>query len=263
MLWALSASAQPPASEWPVERNARQLAGGEWKLGLFGVDVGLHRRLQLGTQWATWAVAGPNLHLKLMLVEHRGWQLALDSSFFHVKLDNLRWFGLEDLTGRLTVFPVELFVDKVVHERWLLGIGTGYALTHASPRYDLDQFSGAGAYDSWIAHGSATWRALPHLWLVGELDWILHQRTAAAGSFEARIDDYTSIEGRARLGGAAVEAARGGAITLSMVLHARRFGLRFGLGYGNFVLPRTRLVIPDAIPYFVFDLYGRFGGLKR
>jgi hypothetical protein len=44
LLLAAPSRAAPPAHEWPVERNAQQLAGGEWKLGLAGVDVGLHRR---------------------------------------------------------------------------------------------------------------------------------------------------------------------------------------------------------------------------
>jgi hypothetical protein len=246
------------AQEWPIERNAQLLAGGELKLGLFGIDVGLHHRVQLGTEWATWVLGGPNIHLKLLLVDHHDWKLAVDTSFFYVNLDHLKWFGVDDVRGHLMVLPVELFLDKQLHPRWLLGLGSGYAATHTSPKYDPNSIRGAGAYDTWFAHGSAHFRAHPRLWLLLEVDWILHQRAAASASFERELDDYTTVNGRAHVKASTIEAGRGGAITLSLVVHVHRFGLRFGVGYGNFVLPRTRLVVPDAIPYLVFDLFGRF-----
>lgn len=256
------ADSAPPANEWPVERNAQQLHAAEWKLGLFGVDVGVHERLQLGTLWPTWVLLGPNLHAKALLVARHGFQFSAEASAFYLNLAHLRWYGLDDVTGHFIAVPVELFLDKQVTPRLLLGLGAGYSVIHTSPRYDPKSFSGAAAYDSLLLRGHLTGRVGPKVWIVVELDWVLHQLGAAAGSIDTQLTDYIHARGRATAIGKPIEPARGGAITTSIVVRARHFGFRFGIGFGNFVMPRVKLVVPLAIPFFTLDIYTRFGGRR-
>ncbi|HEY6878637.1 MAG TPA: hypothetical protein VI299_11495, partial [Polyangiales bacterium] len=94
-----SLSTRSPPLEWPIERNAQQLGAKEWKIGLFGLDVGVHRRMQVGTLWPTWAIGGPNVHLKAQLLNLRGWSLAGELSLFYLRLEHLRWYGVRDVAG--------------------------------------------------------------------------------------------------------------------------------------------------------------------
>lgn len=146
------ASAQPPAvrapaaDEWPIERNAQQLRANEWKIGLFGLDVGVHSHVQLGTLWPTWAIAGPNVHLKTLFLARHGWSFGGELSFFYLWLNHLRWYGVDGVDGRVAVLPIELLVDKQVRPHLLLGLGTGYSISHASPQYNPQDLRGAGSY---------------------------------------------------------------------------------------------------------------------
>ncbi|HEY6879611.1 MAG TPA: hypothetical protein VI299_16405, partial [Polyangiales bacterium] len=103
-------------------------------------------------------------------------------------------------------------------------------------------------------------RVHPKLWLVTELDWVLLQTAGAVGHVDTQLSDAIHVTGKVSSVGDPINPARGGALTVSLVVRARRFGLRFGVGYGNWVLPRLRVPVPVALPFVVMDIFGRFGG---
>lgn len=84
----------------------------------------------------------------------------------------------------------------------------------------------------------------------------MYQFGGAVGAIDSQINDYIHAKGRATAVGRPIEPAQGGAITLSTVVRARRFGFRFG----HWVMPRVKVVVPLAIPFFTLDVFGRFGG---
>ena len=250
----------PPASEWPIERNAQTLGRREWTVGLWGFDGGATDWLQIGTLWVPWGLAAPNIHLKARLFHRGQWTMSTELSFFAVNLDNLAWYGQDDLSGRLYDLPLGLALDWEAHPRLLVGLSTSYAPIMTTPPFDATGLKGSGAYDTFVLSGHLTARAAPRWWLVAEADWVLYQGLVAVGDVSGQTDDYTTVSGSAQADVAPISPGRGGAITLSSIVRAGSFGFRIGGGYGNWVVPRLRGAFPDRIPIVLFDIYARFGG---
>lgn len=246
--------------EWPVERNAQQLQQREWKIGFSGLEVGAHDRLQIGTLWIPWIAGGFNLHAKVGIVQRERWRFAFETTALTMNLSNLAWYGIEGVSGRLSLVPFELRADYKAHKRVQLGLGTTYAFAYTSPEYNAEDARGAGEYDTWMLSGHVTARASKRLWVITEVDWVLWQSAAASGEVTTSVDAFTSVHGEARGETEAIEAFRGGAALITLVTRAKRFGFRLGIGYGNAVIPRIRTAIPTAIPFGTIDIFARFGG---
>jgi hypothetical protein len=261
LAWTPCARAEAPSwDEWPVERNAQLLQGGEVRLGLFGLDIGLHDRLQLGTLWPTWLLLAPNAHAKLLIVDRDAVNFGLESSLFFVNLAYLRRLGLDDVRGQLFVWSAELMLDTRLSKRVLFGLGGSYSMTHITSDYNQQSYAGTGAYDSLFARGHLTMRAARRWWLIVEGDWILHQLSGAIANVDMRVSEDVELTGRVRAVTPPLEPWRAYAVTVTNEVRSGPFGLRIGVGYGTFILPRVRIVVPRLIPYVTFDAFIRFGG---
>jgi hypothetical protein len=250
----------PSWDEWPVERNAQLLRGGELRLSLFGLDLGLHDRFQLGTLWPTWLLLAPNAHAKLLVIDTDALNLGVESSVFYVNLAYLHRLGVDEVRGQLLVASAELMLDLQLSKRVLFGLGNSYSMTHLTSDYNQRSYAGTGAYDSWFARGHLTLRAARRWWLIVEADWILYQLSGAIANVDTRVGEDIEITGRVRAVTPPLDRWRAGAVTVTNEVRFGPFGLRLGIGYGNFVLPRVRIVVPRAIPYATFDAFVRFGG---
>jgi len=250
----------PPASEWPVERNAQALGRREWKIGLWGFDGGATDWLEIGTLWVPWLVVSPNVHLKSRMLHRGAWSLALELSFLTLDFEHLDWYGYDELSGRLYVVPASLYVDVEAHPRLLVGLSATYGAVHTTPNFDSGEADGTAAYDTLFVAGHLTARASPRWWIVTEATWVLYQGLGAIGRVQGQPDDFTTVSGSATADVEAIEPGRGGSLAVSAVYRSRRFGLRFGVGYGNWAVPRLCLVVPNAIPFALFDIFARFGG---
>lgn len=250
----------PSWSEWPVERNAQLLEGGEIRLGIFGLDFGLHDRFQLGTLWPTWFLLAPNLHAKLLVIDTEPVDLALESSAFYFNLEHLNRVGVDDVRGHLLVASGELTLDFHLGKRALFGLGGTYSLTDATSDYNQRRYAGTGAYDSLIARAHLTLRAARRWWLIIEGDWTVYQLSGVIADVDTRLSEDVEVTGRVRAITPPLDRWRAGAVTVTNEVRFGPFGVRVGLGYGNWVLPRVRIVVPRAIPYVTFDAFIRFGG---
>jgi hypothetical protein len=250
----------PSASEWPVERNAQALGRREFKIGLWSFDGGITDWLEVGTLWAPWVLVSPNIHVKSRLLHRGPWSLAAEVTFLTLDFEHLDWFGYDDLSGRLYLLPATLAVDVEAHPRVLVGLSATYSAVHSTPRFDATDAGGTGAYDTLYASGHLTARASDRWWIVTELDWVLFQGLVAIGDLDTQTDDFTTVTGSASANVDAIAPGRGGDIAVSAVYRGGNFGLRFGVGYGNWVVPRLRLVVPKGIPFLLFDVFARFGG---
>ena len=261
LAWLPRAHGDAPSwDEWPVERNAQLLRGGEVRLSLFGLDVGLHDRVQLGTLWPTWLLLAPNAHAKLLIVDRSAAHLGLEASVFYVNLAYLNRLGVEDVRGKLLVASAELMLDLRLSKRVLFGLGPSYSLTQLTSDYNQQSYAGTGAYDSLFARGHLTLRAARRWWVILEGDWILYQLSGAIANVDMRVNDDVEVTGRVRAVTPPLDRWRAGAVTLTNEVRFGPFGIRIGVGYGNFVIPRVRIVVPRAIPYGTFDAFIRFGG---
>jgi hypothetical protein len=167
---------------------------------------------------------------------------------------------VDDVRGQLLVASAELMLDVELSKRVLFGLGPSYSMTQLTSDYNQQSYAGTGAYDSLFARGHLTLRAARRWWVILEGDWILYQLSGAIATIDMRLNEDVELTGRVRAVTPPLDKWRAGAVTLTNEVRFGPFGLRVGIGYGNFVIPRVRIVVPRAIPYATFDAFIRFGG---
>lgn len=231
---------------------------GRVRAGLWKLEYGVHgvRKLELGTYtlpYLTWAfgVKSGNAHVKYQLLDRPVWTLAASLGLAYVDLAGL------DVDARISIVPVRLLAAARLGRRFTVGLGLMYSQISGEGGYNEDEtkaFRGAVAVSNAQAWLSLTARLSRGWSLYVESRAIASTEAAADGDLTLALDERTTVDVSAT-GNASIDEMQGGSTLVALQWSsARRFRLRFGLGYGNYNIPVLNFIVPYATPFPELDL---------
>ena len=255
---ALAAPGVATADERITDDTPYKTPEGRVRAGLWKLEYGVHGvpRLELGTYtlpYLTWAfgVKSGNAHVKYQLLDRRVWTLAASLGVAYVDLDGL------DVDARIAIVPLRLLAAARLGGRFTAALGLMYSQISGEGGYNEDEtkaFRGAVAVSNaqaWLSlttHLSRGWS----LYLEGRA--VASTEAAADGDLTIALDERTTVDVSAT-GNASIDEMRGAsALAALQWSSARRFRIRFGLGYGNYNIPVLNFIIPIATPFPELDL---------
>lgn len=254
---ALPAAAYHSRKEPLITDNAYLLPAQSIQVGLWRVDVGVHRAITLGTYHFAWFLGLANLSVKWHLFHDEKWAGAARASVFRLDLAKLAKLG-SDSNAAFWILPFELPVTRAFGERYDLSASLIYTYLAVTGNYAPADFEGVAAASNLQLTATFDARLTRTFAMFLQGRTLLFQTLAASGSSTLTLDDYTTAEIAASAETNALDVQNGSSILAGGVLSFAYFNVRFGMGYGNWSLPAINLVLPDKRVFYDVDLYLRF-----
>ncbi|MBA3502858.1 MAG: hypothetical protein M4D80_10975 [Myxococcota bacterium] len=260
-LLALAGTAH--ADERITDDTAYKTPEGKVRAGLWKLQYGVHRvpRLEIGTYtlpYTTWAfgIRTVNVHAKYQFYTGERFTFAASLGVAYVDLS-----GLDDQTSAsIYVVPIQLLGAWQLSERITLGLGLMFSSVSGEGSYNEDEnseFRGAVAVSNAQTWLSMSLRISRGWSLYLETRGISSTEAAASGDYMKQLDDRTTVD-VAATGNASIDEMQGASSLLAFQYSAKRFRMRFGVGYGNYNLPMINFIVPKATPFPELDLYWVF-----
>jgi hypothetical protein len=245
--------------------TAFTLRKNEWELGPFHANYGITDWLGVSTYVLPWVVLFPNVQVKLRLFSNERWALSLRPGLYYADFTlphKLYGVGPDDADLKLWVVPIEAYVSRIIRHRFTLTGSAVYNYVTGTGSYDPQDVRGtAAASNAQIALGFE-WRVNRIVALIVQSRLILYQEVGGAGTVNVDLDEHTTGQVSTNAKPAAFNSERGFSVSAAALFSWQHFHLRVGVGYGNYNVPGLNLVVPDRLPFPVFDLFWRFGGPK-
>lgn len=254
---AAPARAYHSRAEPLIVDNAYLLPAATAQVGLWRVDIGMHRAVTMGSYHFPWFLGLANLSIKWKLFVNEKWATAARVSVFRLDLAKVAKLG-SDSSATFWVLPFEFPVTRALGEHVDLSASLIYSYLAVTGRYDAQDFEGVAAASNLQLTSTLEWRASKYFAFILQGRALLFQTLAASASSTIQLDDYTTAEIAASGSTSALEVKNASSLLVGSVLSLRHFNLRLGVGYGNWSLPAVNLMLPDKRVFYDVDLYFRF-----
>lgn len=232
-----------------LDYTAHSLNGGEFRLGLLEQNVGVHRRLQLGTETLPW-LAGlflrevmPNLNVKLGVLRTRRFDLSLRGAAFYASLSAKDADG----GGRADLFitSASLYTSTRLSQTFSLHTEATLAWLSAGANVDARALSvqGSGVGNS-LQLGAMLETRLSALLAVTVRARLQPYSSAPVIRSHSRSGETTQLDVDARVTshGLVVPAA----LIAGLAISWKHVNLQFGMGYGTYFVPSLGVPIPGS-----------------
>jgi hypothetical protein len=223
-----------------------------WKVGIWSVEYGAWGVLDVGTYWSPLLAQVFNAHLKWQLWHNDAWAVAARVGLFRLDLNRF------DTPAIFTVIPFELLASYKIDDAWRTSFSIFYSQVAVEGDFDSEDYEGVAAVSNLQLTSTTEWR-LSRVWaLYLHARVLVYQVAKATTAASFQPDDFTDVE---VIGGAqtdAVDIEGAASLTLGMSASWESFNVRFGLGYGNYMIPGIYFVLPSKIPFPELDLYWRW-----
>ncbi len=232
-----------------LDYTAHSLNGGELRLGLLEQNVGVHRRVQLGTETLPW-VAGlflrtvmPNLNVKLGLLRTRRFDLSLRGAAFYASLNARDAEG--GGRGDLFIGSAALYTSTRLSHVFSLHTETTLAWLSAGANVDAGALSvqGSGVGNS-LQLGAMLETRLSELLAITLRARLQPYSSAPVIRSHSRSGEATQLDVDARISthGLVVPAA----LIAGLAVSWKHVNLQFGMGYGTYFVPSLGVPIPGT-----------------
>lgn len=238
----------------------------EWQLGPFHADYGALDHLQLSTYVLPWVTGFANLQTKLLLFRNERWAVSLRPGVMYVNSNfpkTLYGVTRGDTDVRLWIVPIEGYASLLIKRRFTLTLAGVYNYVTGSGTYDPSNFDGAAAASNAQLGLGFQWRINRIVELILQTRWVAFQEASGAGAIHVNVDEQTEAEVQGQGDTNVLNDKRGFSASLAASFAWKTTNLRVGVGYGNYNVPGINIVVPERHPFPVFDLYWRFGGVKK
>lgn len=243
MLAARSAAAYHDDKQRIIDHTAHTLDGAEFRIGLWQLDAGITKRINVGVDTAPIVASFflkrfiPNVHAKLNLYRSAPLTLSVEGRFYYA------FAGGDDANASVAILPLTAYLSTDMTRDLSLHFEVGYTTIAASGSARVESLSAKGA----VAVQSLQFGTL--------LEYRLTRVTALVS--RERYQPYynpaiihTSVERDANTSasvGANLEPRyNGGLLALigGAVFSWKYVNITLGLGYGSFFVPSLGLVLP-------------------
>jgi hypothetical protein len=260
LAFAPSARAYHTDEERITDDTADTQGWGDWRLGLFKLEVTPLPGFMVGTYLGPWALPAPNVHAKFRFLNTAPVSLAIAAGFARFDAQDLFWLDVDD-SLRFYCVPVEGLAT--FHIAPWVSVSGGAVWTTISGKGNLpdqDQLDGAlnGAATNLQFHSTIELRLSRVTALLLHGRFLLYQNIEGGGVAYYRPDDFTTLEIHGRLTNEVIAFRNAASLTVSTVFSLAHFNLRLGLGYGNYNISGVNMVVPLRQFYPDFDLYWTF-----
>lgn len=264
LVWLLAswgpARAERPAAE--IDLGTGTLDAGELSLGPVRIQGGITDWLTAGTYPVPWGVSlidpasrSANGFAKAEVLRRGRWSASMRSGAVYARLDDIDGDGLG---ARAWLFPSSARLGARLTGEWAVAaeLTWVYARIAASRLQEADPVI-AGVAIANSAHGGLVVRyALSRRLTLWARARVLLGHTPVLATGGMRLSRAARLEVRARA--EAADLSTTGAATAGLLATLDRFNVRFGLGYGHWIVPMVELPVGESLPSVDLDLYWRF-----
>jgi len=225
----------------PLDENTALMVGANTlKLGLLAFEYGLSRKVSIGVDPPAWlagtfsSVFAPNLHVKVALIERRGYVLSARVAGYYVNLTNS-----DGARGSLVeVVPTVFASSEVLRHLWLHG-EVAYNWVRAVGAGDLTkgEVDNAIAVRAWQAGAVVQYKLSPLVSLIGRGRYQFAS-TPLVVKGNGTLDPYTTAQLGAEVH---VVHPHPYLAVAAIALTWRHVGLVAGGGYGQYFIPGANL----------------------
>lgn len=230
------------------------------RVGLTGTRWGIIDRFTVGTSFLQWGLLqSPNVNAKLGVVRWDPLSVSLGTGVSYVDTDWLLWFDVgDDAHARVLVVPARLYTSVRISKRWSWHSGLEQTFVKVYGRYDPSEVQGALVTSNMRAVGTLEWRPYRFMAVLLLARYMIFQTVGGTVGFDVPVDDRTSVAGTATATTGAFDFPHAFAVVPSVHLSWKRLNLRYGVGYGNYMIPGVNFTLPRRGVVPMVDVWWRF-----